>query len=228
MNRVEFMRKLAALLTDLPDDERSEALQFYNGYFYDAGPEQEAWILRELGSPEAVSEIIHREVWGEEWEARQTQSRSESYRAPDDRAYRQQCQTESERSVSEEPNANPWRIVAILALCCLLLPVLLAVGGVLLGLLAGLFGLIVGGFGLAIGLLFGGIVGLVGSVVRLAHAPVDALFVVGISLIQMGLSLMICWLSWLLCSWVLPWAWKGIRKGWNRVFHRKAGGGTMI
>ncbi len=67
MSRMEFMRKLAELLEDLPAEERSEALQFYNGYFYDAGPEAEAAILRELVSPEAVSEVIHREVLGVNW-----------------------------------------------------------------------------------------------------------------------------------------------------------------
>lgn len=62
MNRLEFMRRLAELLEDLPAQERSDALRFYNGYFYDAGEENEQQVIESLGSPEAVAEAIRREV----------------------------------------------------------------------------------------------------------------------------------------------------------------------
>jgi uncharacterized membrane protein len=58
MTRLEFMKELESLLPDIPLDERNEALAYYNGYFDDAGEEQEEEIVKELGSPEKVAAII--------------------------------------------------------------------------------------------------------------------------------------------------------------------------
>lgn len=58
MSRIEFMRELESLLSDIPIDERNEALQYYNGYFEDAGAEHEEEILKELVSPARVAGII--------------------------------------------------------------------------------------------------------------------------------------------------------------------------
>lgn len=37
MNRVEFMGQLERLLYNLPDEERQDALAYYNDYFDEAG-----------------------------------------------------------------------------------------------------------------------------------------------------------------------------------------------
>ncbi len=66
MNRNEFMERLEQLLGDIPLEERVEALAYYNGYFEDAGPENEARIIRELESPEAVAAIIKADIGVEE------------------------------------------------------------------------------------------------------------------------------------------------------------------
>lgn len=48
MNRVQFMEQLKKLLADIPKDERGEAIRYYESYFDDAGPENEAAVIREL------------------------------------------------------------------------------------------------------------------------------------------------------------------------------------
>lgn len=58
MDRAQFMRELESLLADISETERKEALEFYENYFDDAGPENEASVLKELGSPKKVAEII--------------------------------------------------------------------------------------------------------------------------------------------------------------------------
>ncbi len=55
MNRIEYMRKLASLLQDVPVKERVAAMQYYNDYFDDAGEENESQVIEELGSPEQVA-----------------------------------------------------------------------------------------------------------------------------------------------------------------------------
>ena len=58
MDRAQFMEQLKRLLSDIPEYEREEALDYYESYFDDAGPEQEASVIRELGSPGKVAAII--------------------------------------------------------------------------------------------------------------------------------------------------------------------------
>lgn len=58
MTRLEFMKELESLLSDIPFDEREEALQYYNGYFDDAGEEHEQEVIEELVSPKRVAAII--------------------------------------------------------------------------------------------------------------------------------------------------------------------------
>lgn len=64
MTREEFLRRLNELLSDVTDEERAEAIRFYEEYLDDAGPEQEAQVLAELGSPEKVAAIIRANVPG--------------------------------------------------------------------------------------------------------------------------------------------------------------------
>jgi len=58
MTKLEFMKELESLLPDIPLEERDEALQYYNGYFDDAGEDHEDEIMKELGSPKRVASII--------------------------------------------------------------------------------------------------------------------------------------------------------------------------
>ena len=52
MNRVEFMETLSRLLQDIPEEDRIDALKYYNDYFDDAGSENEQNVIEELESPE--------------------------------------------------------------------------------------------------------------------------------------------------------------------------------
>ena len=58
MNRAEFMRRLAELLSDVPPMEREEAIQYYNDYFDDAGAENESGVIASLGTPEDLARTI--------------------------------------------------------------------------------------------------------------------------------------------------------------------------
>lgn len=62
MNRNEFMRELELLLADLSQTEKEEALEYYNNYFEDAGPENEEIVIKELGSPAQVAQSIKKDL----------------------------------------------------------------------------------------------------------------------------------------------------------------------
>ena len=58
MNRIEFMEELSGLLQDIPEEDRMDALNYYNDYFDDAGAENEKNVIAELESPEKVAAKI--------------------------------------------------------------------------------------------------------------------------------------------------------------------------
>lgn len=60
MNQKQFLEELAQLLQDIPEEERNEALEYYRCYFEDAGIENEASVLEELGSPKQVADSLKR------------------------------------------------------------------------------------------------------------------------------------------------------------------------
>lgn len=64
MNKIEFMRQLESLLSNISEQERQEALHYYDDYFDDAGPENEQAVLEALGNPARVAENIRRDLYG--------------------------------------------------------------------------------------------------------------------------------------------------------------------
>lgn len=64
MNKVEFMGQLERLLQNISVQERQEALQYYEDYFADAGPENEQAVIEALGNPARVAENIRRDLYG--------------------------------------------------------------------------------------------------------------------------------------------------------------------
>ncbi|MGB8454635.1 MAG: DUF1700 domain-containing protein [Anaerocolumna sp.] len=68
MTKIEFMKELEELLSDISLEERIEALQYYDNYFEDAGPDREQSIISELGSPKKVAASIKADLNASEQE----------------------------------------------------------------------------------------------------------------------------------------------------------------
>lgn len=58
MRRREYLNRLEALLSALPEQERQDAMDYYEEFFDAAGPEKEEQTMEELGSPEQVAQKI--------------------------------------------------------------------------------------------------------------------------------------------------------------------------
>ena len=58
MNRQSFMSELARKLSRLPEEERLAALQYYEEYFDEAGPEREAEVISQLESPSDIAKQL--------------------------------------------------------------------------------------------------------------------------------------------------------------------------
>lgn len=58
MDREKFIKELSFLLQDISDEDRDDAISYYEDYFAEAGKENEEKVIRELQSPERVAAII--------------------------------------------------------------------------------------------------------------------------------------------------------------------------
>ena len=64
MNREEFMKELEYLLSDIPDEDKAEAIGYYRDYLEEAGDENEEVAIKEFGSPERIAAIIRSDLSG--------------------------------------------------------------------------------------------------------------------------------------------------------------------
>lgn len=61
MTKTEYIAKLTKYLRKLPQQDYEEAIEYFMEYFEEAGPENEARVIAELGTPkEATHEVISR------------------------------------------------------------------------------------------------------------------------------------------------------------------------
>ena len=58
MNKDIYLAELRRGLKILPQSDRDEAIEFYEEYFEEAGPENEAKVIEELGEPKVLAKKI--------------------------------------------------------------------------------------------------------------------------------------------------------------------------
>lgn len=248
MNRSEFMFALAQLLVDLPFEERSEALKFYNSYFDDAGPENEQHIIEELKSPEAVARSIRAGLDGtmDGGEFREdgfyetfgdTKPMNDVFVRPSDDTKNAGKQTETQGGAGGYYNAEHMyhepkyhkkglgKKIALAAVIICALPVLLGVGGGLIGVFFGILGCIIGViagiFGGAVGGIFGGIGGLSEGVILCFSNPAEGLATIGAGFFSFAIGILMLMLLVWICTFVVPKVVRWIKKMCQRIFKRR-------
>lgn len=181
MNRAQFMEQLNRLLSDISEAERLEALDYYNSYFDDAGEENEAAVIRELGSPGKVAAIIKADLKESneeysqytEWGYEDTRTKDEK-QMPDKYGNvnsekeeqgkkEEKAQSRSEKGYHAEKKKNKAGVILVLILLVFLAPFLSgAVGGIL------------------------------GIVIAVALLPFVAIFVFGVCAVAFLISGLVC------------------------------------
>lgn len=226
MSRLEFMKQLARLLDDLPREEKIEILKYYNGYFDDAGEENEAAIIEELGSPERVAAEVKAGVQEDlsphadahddaEENGRDSVNHGEdSYRyeeAPSGDAGHGQ-----DRTRARHGGSNGWKTMAILAILLVTFPLWIGLLGGLLGLLGGAIGVIVavavGLVGALIGLVGGAVGCIVSGIAMLVTAPITGMLSLAVGIFLLGLMLLAGLLVGLFFGKIIPGIVGGIGK----------------
>lgn len=192
MNRMEFMQALEGALYDVPPEEKEAALQYYNDYLDDAGPECEQSILEEWGSPQKLAESIRSGMNGklEEGEFTETGfSAGEEKQCPawKTESFREKEKTPTQEDRPKKARPNVWKWIAIALLCMILAPVCIPVAItiviLIVTLLAVVFVVIVALLAAGFAVLLGGLATVVLGIARIFTAPAGAVVLFGSGLL---------------------------------------------
>lgn len=213
MSRKEFMERLEELLRDIPDNEREEALQYYNDYFDDAGIENEAEVIRDLGSPEQVAQKLKAGL-GE----------LASVGTPEP-GQGERKETEKEKTKKE---AGFWKILSIVLLCILAAPVVLPLAGVLLlaavTVVLALFGAIAGIVLSGFAILLAGIAVLGVGIVQTFATPAIGIAAAGVGCVVAAVGVLLSFATVWCCIRVIPWLIRGIAAVISYPFRKRKAG----
>ncbi|MEA5146799.1 MAG: DUF1700 domain-containing protein [Candidatus Limiplasma sp.] len=202
MTKREFLEALNDELLPLSEDERSAAIKYYSDYIDDAGEENLAAVLEELGSPSQVAASIKADA--EIGRNVPPQPRQEA------------------RQTAPQPKRNgmsAWGLVLLIVLSPVWIPLLAAVGGIILGLFGTFIGMLIAGVVMVLCAIALVIIG----IITMLETPMVGLLLIGVGLLIAGIGVLMVLVSVFLCATVIP----AMVRGVVRVFRRPAGqGGT--
>lgn len=210
MTRQEFMRRLEKLLSDIPENERREAMEYYENYFADAGPENEAKIIQELESPEKVATSIKKDLFGENYETYVYMNRE-----------RQQEELRREQNKNKTMRNILLAVVVVLTFP-LWVGVVAAAFGILVAALACVFAValtvvVCVGVFLFVGIAFSGI----GVVKIFTGFPALGLIITAIGLILLAIGILgVIAVVWMVAK-ILPWTIRGIVRLFQKPFRKR-------
>ena len=174
MTKTEYLAKLTKYLRKLPQKDYEEALEYFMEYFEEAGPENEAQVIAELGTPkEAAHEVITRLL--------------------DEKII------EDKSSLRNKTTILWIAILAVLA-SPVPLPILLFFLAILMTLLMIIFAVIVTALALTFALLISGVYTFFTSFSLLSVSLASTLFGVGLGLLMFGGALLLLFASFEICK----------------------------
>lgn len=171
MDKQTFLRRLEEGLRQLPPEEREDILAYHREYFQDAGPEQEAKVIQELGDPDLLARRLLSE-YGEQPPA--------SPPPP--------SQPQPEAPKKKRPSGVLVAILAVLA-APIALPLAAALGAVAIALAVAALSVAVALMAVIVGVLVTGIALVALGFSTLLLYPPAALVVLGAGLVCCGLGL---------------------------------------
>lgn len=200
MSRDEFMKRLQELLSDIPQSEIEEALNYYDDYFEDAGEENEQEVISSLGSPEKVAKIIKeglKDGKGEYGEFSENGFHSYEEEKNEVGNHRKPGFFEKIR------NFGTGGIVLLVILAIFAFPVIfpLCIGmiAVVLALIAAVIGLLFAVFLSGVVLVIGGIAFFVTALLSVSAVPAVSAVLTGMSFVIVGIGILFA----ILGGWII-------------------------
>ncbi len=185
MNKEEFLNRLSALLSDISEQEREEALKYYRDYFEDAGAGNEESVIEELGSPEEVAKTI-KESLGNDTPA-----------GP-----------EPSSSAKKESGHSNTTLIIVIVVCIIFSPLIAGISGSLLGIITAAvaaviaLSLIILAAPFALTIL--GIAAVVAGIIKYSASAALGMLILGTGITSIGLSLIGYVILWLYYVKLVP------------------------
>ena len=177
MTRTEYIAKLTKYLRKLPQKDYEEALEYFMEYFEEAGPENEAQVIAELGTPkEAAHEVISRLL--------------------------EEKIVEDKSSLRNKTTILWIAILAVLA-SPVALPILLFFLAMIMTLLMIIFAVLVTALALTFALLISGVYTFFTSFSLLSVSLASTLFGGGLGLLMFGGALLLLLISFEICKLIV-------------------------
>ncbi|MCL2820484.1 MAG: DUF1700 domain-containing protein [Oscillospiraceae bacterium] len=161
MTRNDFINELKKKLRKLPYDEIKEAVDYYEGYFSDAGEENEQAVLAELGSPSAVASQIIANFAVKE--------------------------ADTEKSAKKNWRTM-WLVILAVFASPVAIPIALSIGVVALSLVIVLIAILFSFFISGVAVFFSGIASIIAGFLVILQSVPTTLFYVGAGFIMLGVG----------------------------------------
>ena len=209
MSREEYMKQLAYLLQDIAENEKAEALHYYEDYFEEAGMGEEQNVIDRLGTPEKLAAIIKEGL-------------SEPDTGDQGERFRTKRNDLSERLKNPR---NPGNMIVIILICICVIPIILPIFGKILGVIvsviAALFSLVGIFFVVAFAAMAGGCVLIGLGIVKMLILPGLGFLLAGIGLLLIAVGILIFWAGSRLVKKVTSWCRLGITALRRKIFSRR-------
>lgn len=245
MSRKEFMDQLAYLLQDISEEERRDALNYYEGYFEEAGEDAEEQVTARLGSPQKVAAEIKNDLYGS---GKYEENIAYTEEGCEDKRFREEIKSPQrydrrEKRYSEwgrgfhswwDRQSNVMRVVYLGIFLAVffsvadgLLNAVLGLAGGIFGLIGGLlgmiFGLFAGAFGITIAAYAAG-AGMIGmGIVKIFTYPALGMLYCGIGCFGIVAGILLSFFCGWLCRKVIPAIIHGIRAVFRKIFRGRRG-----
>lgn len=208
-NKQTYMAALAYHLKDLQKEEFDDAIEYIEEYFNEAGDENEAQVIEELGPPHKLAATIRAEA---------TIKKANTTQQNDDIPYEEQ--NKSTRQTRKRDLKNIWIIILGIFALPIGLPIIFSFLAIILSFFLVIFSLIISGICIAGALVIIGIPSLISSIALLGsgHAGLLAL---GISFIFLGAGILGIYILVKAIRKFIPWMTKFLTKQFHR-FSKKS------
>lgn len=221
MNRKEFMEKLRALLGDMEESEREEALSYYEEYFDDAGAGKEQEVIEALGSAENVAKTIKAGLNDGDGSAGEFSETGFCGYGDEQKETPGVCQKQQKSSFAEKIRGlGTSGIILFLILAIFALPILIPC---CIGVIALIFGLLVAAaailFAVAIvgaALVVAGVALVVSAFPSMMISPAIGIVLIGLGFLLTGIGILLAiigiWVVWKLIPPIIRWSVGKIQK----------------
>lgn len=223
MSREEFMAQLTRLLADMPESECEEAIRYYKDYFDEAGPENETKVIQELGSPEKVAASIKANLQDSGF-TESTNTKTGYTTESGSQTFNEWTQTPAcSMTAQKQRSTGKWALLIILLVFAS--PLILGIGGGVLGGILGLagaaFGILLACLGTGVGLTVGGMALLVKGFYNMFHLPLMGVTGIGGGLLCIAIGLLFLALFLWFCFQILPRLVRTIVNFVSRILHKR-------